>query len=185
MCLVEAGLLLTGKMNGGLRNGAVLIEGDEIVAVGRQGELAIPPGAAVETVELPDMTIMPGMIDSHVHLAFDAGSDPVSHLKEDTDQRLILRMARHAQILLHSGVTTARDMGARGFLDVTLKEAVSGGVMTKGSSAAFCQYETEELRAAVDEAHRIGKRIAAHAHSTRAIWNWVEAGVDSISKIQV
>jgi imidazolonepropionase-like amidohydrolase len=234
--LLKAGLLLTGKLNDVLQNAAVMVDGDKIVEIGRQEELAAPSGAAVEIIDLQHMALMPGMIDCHVHLGFDASADPVSRMKEDSDQQLLLRMGHNARKLLQAGVTTARDMGARGYLDIAIKEAIeggyaegphllvsnrpitttgghcwfmgcecddrisvrkaarehlkagadwikimaSGGMMTRGSAPFVCQYDAIELQAASDEAHRVGKKIASHAHSLEGIRNSVEAGVDTI-----
>ncbi len=58
--------------------------------------------------------------------------------------------------------------------------SASGGVMTEGSEPGAAQYTVEEMQAAIDEAHRFGKRTMAHAHGTRAIKNAVLAGIDSI-----
>ena len=61
-----------------------------------------------------------------------------------------------------------------------LKIMASGGMMTKGSAAWITQYQFSEVEAAVSEAHAAGKRIASHAHSSEAIENSVNAGVDTI-----
>lgn len=236
MYLLKAGLVLTGKRDDAMENGAVMVDGDEIIAIGSQEELTPPPGVVAEVIDLRQMTLMPGMIDCHVHLGFDASDDPVSQMKKDTDQQLLLRMEHHARLLLQAGVTTARDMGARGYLDIAIKEAIegcyaegphllvsnrpitttgghcwfmgcecddhvsvrkavrehlkagadwikimaSGGMMTKGSAPFFCQFDEHELQAAVDEAHRVGRKIASHSHGTEGIRNSVEAGVDTI-----
>ena len=63
--LIKARRLIDGN-GGALDNGAVLVDGDRITAVGTQDELAPPEG--VETIDGGQMTIMPGLVDSHVHL---------------------------------------------------------------------------------------------------------------------
>jgi imidazolonepropionase-like amidohydrolase len=133
-------------------------------------------------------------------------------------------------------VTTARDLGARAFLDVTVRDAIAsgmacgprlitagrpitvtgghcwfmggecdtvddvrtmvrlhhkmgvdaikvmstGGFMTTGSAPWHARFTFEQLGAAVEEAHRLGKRVAAHAHGYEGIRRAVEAGVDTI-----
>lgn len=58
--------------------------------------------------------------------------------------------------------------------------SASGGVMTEGSEPGAAQYTVEEMQAAIDEAHRFGKRAMAHAHGTKAIKNAILGGIDSI-----
>ncbi|MGH9668700.1 MAG: amidohydrolase family protein [Terriglobales bacterium] len=61
-----------------------------------------------------------------------------------------------------------------------IKILASGGVLSKGDSPGAPQYTVEELRAAADEAHMAGRKIAAHAHGTQGIKNAITAGIDSI-----
>lgn len=61
-----------------------------------------------------------------------------------------------------------------------IKVMASGGVLTKGDSPGAPQYTLEELRAIVDEAHKLGRRVAAHAHGTQSIKDAIVAGVDSV-----
>jgi imidazolonepropionase-like amidohydrolase len=61
-----------------------------------------------------------------------------------------------------------------------IKIIASGGVLSKGDSPGAPQYTPEELKAAADEAHQAGRKIAAHAHGTQGIKNAILAGIDSI-----
>src|SRR5262249_47882175 len=61
-----------------------------------------------------------------------------------------------------------------------IKILASGGVMSRGNEPGAAQFTVEELRAAVEEAHAAGRKIAAHAHGAQGIKNAVVAGVDSI-----
>ena len=61
-----------------------------------------------------------------------------------------------------------------------VKIMTSGGMMTQHTDFRACQYTVEELRAAVDEAHRLGLPVAAHAHAATAVRQCVDAGVDTI-----
>src|SRR5713101_1702340 len=71
----------------------------------------LPGGAHV--VDLPGLTLMPGLVDTHLHLCFDASSDPVGHLAGTDDDVLRERMAEAARRALRGGVTTVRDLGDR------------------------------------------------------------------------
>ena len=61
-----------------------------------------------------------------------------------------------------------------------IKICASGGVFSKGDSPGAPQYSPEEMRAVVDEAHRLGRKVAAHAHGTQSIKEAILAGVDSV-----
>ena len=61
-----------------------------------------------------------------------------------------------------------------------VKIMASGGNMTPGTDIAACQFTLEELRAVVDESHRVGLRVTAHAHALTAVEQAIEAGVDGI-----
>ncbi|MFG1702787.1 amidohydrolase family protein [Nonomuraea sp. M3C6] len=124
MRIIRAAKVLTGRPGEVIEEGEVLIDGSKIVSVG-------PPGSAGgegEVVELPGHTVLPGLVDAHVHLGFDAKVDPVTRRSAESDRHLLLRMAENARKLLSAGVTTARDLGGRGFLDLALRDAIEEGL---------------------------------------------------------
>ncbi|MFI9276257.1 amidohydrolase family protein [Kitasatospora sp. NPDC052896] len=90
-------------------------------------EQVAPDG--VRRVSFPEGTVLPGLINCHVHLAFDAGPDPVTSLREADDTSLLLGMAGRAQQALAVGVTTVRDLGDRGGLSVRLRDAIAAGLL--------------------------------------------------------
>ncbi|MFC8655337.1 amidohydrolase family protein [Streptomyces parvus] len=107
-----------------LDDGAVLIEGDSIVAVGPRKEIEEQTAADVPR-SVFDGTLLPGLIDAHVHLIFDGGPDPVSALQDSTDEALLADMRRRAEELLLSGVTTVRDLGDRNGLALRLDSEIA------------------------------------------------------------
>src|ERR1044071_6508358 len=91
--------------------GYVIVDGDKIAEVG-QGN---PPslGESIVRKDLTSKSILPGLIDCHVHLRSDGLADPRAQQAGDTDAVALLRSARNARRSLECGVTTIRDCGSR------------------------------------------------------------------------
>ena len=222
---------------------AALVNEDRIAWIGPASEAQPPEGARV--IDLAGKTLMPGLIDVHMHITQGATPNPIGEFTE-TIPFLALRGAANAATLLDSGYTTIRNLGAFGFSDVAIREAVNQGlargprmivsgemVITEGSgergflrpevhipetgmfvgvegarravrrqvyngadvikliasgrvgsNAYSMPWDTEmtqeEMSAVCDEAHRWGKRVAAHAYSAEAVAMCAIAGVDSV-----
>jgi imidazolonepropionase-like amidohydrolase len=109
--------LFTGRSSEVLHNQVLHVDGGRIVDITLR---SVPPGA--ELVDLGDVTLLPGLIDVHQHLAFDASNNPVAQLDADDDAALLLRMRLAAQRALAVGITTIRDLGDRGYVSLTLRD---------------------------------------------------------------
>jgi imidazolonepropionase-like amidohydrolase len=113
---IEAGRILTP--------GEVLVEGGKIVAAG--SSVAHPSGA--ETIDLGDTTLMPGLIDAHVHLFLHPGAEDLQTVIESVPQRVIIAtLAAKADLL--AGFTAERDMGTEGAgpADSAVRNAIDQG----------------------------------------------------------
>jgi imidazolonepropionase-like amidohydrolase len=119
LTVVRAGSLFDGVSGTLLTDPAVVMDGPTIVAVDRGVEP--PPGA--EVVDLVGATLLPGLIDTHVHLAFDASADPVAALAGRDDSAVAAAMSAAGRLALRGGVTTVRDLGDRDFLSLGLRGA--------------------------------------------------------------
>ena len=99
-------------------NALVLVDDGRIIAVDTSG--ATPPDGA-ELVELGrEMTLLPGLVDCHMHLVLDATPECVAHVAAADETELMEQMEQRATTALMRGVTTVRDLGDRGYLAVAL-----------------------------------------------------------------
>jgi imidazolonepropionase-like amidohydrolase len=241
--IINAGHMLDVKTGKVLDNVSVSIEGDRIINIsqGARGGTS-QPGARV--IDLPNATLLPGLIDVHTHLTFDPNFG-YQELGISVPKEALIG-AKNARITLEAGFTTVRNVGASGYTDVALRDAINegmvpgprilasgpalsitgghcdqtllpyewhaksdgaadgvegvqhkvreiikygadvikvcatGGVLSKGDDPRASQYTLEEMKAIVADAHRLGRKVAAHAHGAQGIAWASEAGVDSI-----
>jgi imidazolonepropionase-like amidohydrolase len=113
----------TGKITA---PGEVLVQGDRIVEVG--STVTHPAGATV--IDLGDKTLMPGMIDAHVHLFLHPGAEDLQTVQESVPERTLIA-ASAAKADLTAGFTAERDMGTEGAgcADVAVRSAINSGLI--------------------------------------------------------
>lgn len=170
--ILTASQLLTGPRDRHFAPGALLIDGGTITAVGTPAEVERSASANAVRRDYPNATILPGLINCHVHLAFDASSDPVGALRAMSDGELLEAMRQRAQEHLWAGVTTVRDLGDRRGLITRLRDAITRGettgprILVAGapltSNGGHCWFlggevdSDEEIRAHIRDNARIG-----------------------------
>jgi imidazolonepropionase-like amidohydrolase len=125
---LRAGRLVDGLGGPSISDGAVLTDGPRIVEVGPAATVPCPE--LVERLEFPDLTLMPGLVDCHVHINNRGDGNPIEgRAPEDDDLRLI-QSAANAQIALTAGITTLRECGAARRTIFSIKEALRRGIIT-------------------------------------------------------
>jgi len=172
------GRLIDGFGGPPVQDSVVLVEGDRITAVGRQGEIAIPDGAAVISTE--GMDVLPGLWDAHVHTMIVGHSD-YAHWDATYPDRLRDEiMPASAEQLLMAGVTSARDLGAPLDDILAVRDAINAGAIpgpTLYVSGPFIQHApypgTEAFRWGVDGPEDARAKVRRLA----------EAGVDLVKLI--
>ena len=127
--LIKAGRLIDGMGGPPIQDGAVLVQGDKIIAAGPVGEVVAPEGATVDTYDYPGKTVMPGMIDCHTHHNGFGDGRPGEDVAALPDEVITLQAARNARDSLFSGVTSIRDNGAKNMTMFRLREAVNLGII--------------------------------------------------------
>ncbi|MEV0700029.1 amidohydrolase family protein [Saccharopolyspora sp. NPDC050389] len=128
--LITAERVLLGPAGHQVDDGAILIDENTILAVGPRPEVEAQAGSDVRRRDYPNHTILPGLINCHVHLALDAGSAPLEQYLATEDSDLLLGMAGRAQRAARSGVTTIRDLGDRQGLAFRLRDAIARGELS-------------------------------------------------------
>lgn len=187
-------------------------------------------------VDLAGHTLLPGLINCHVHLCLGAEADPVRPLREEPLGLTAIKALLRARETARAGVTTVRDLGGREYVEIAVRRAIqeglidgprivaagrpvcmtgghghwlareadgpddarkavreqlkagadvikiiaTGGVMTPGVEPGSPQLTLDEMRAAIEEASRAGRRTAAHAMASSGISDAIAAGITSI-----
>ena len=135
--ILTADRVIDAKGGAPIENGAILLEGSTIAAIGRATDIRAPEGAAAQTVHYAGCTIMPGMVDCHTHHnGFGDGrlGDDLALLP---DEILTVRSARNARASLFSGVTTIRENGPKNVTMFRLRDAINAG-LTIGPRMVLC-----------------------------------------------
>lgn len=240
--VVSAARLLDVRSGRYVQQPQIEIVDGRISRIGRVGD-PVPVGA--DHVDLGARTLLPGLIDMHVHLTIDPTLGGYQGL-EYTDNFWTVVGVVNARRTVRAGFTTVRNLGSGGFDDVALKQAIeggyidgprivpatyavgatgghcdggglppsvtvlnpgvadgpdairalvrklrkfgaevikfcgTGGVLSRGTALGEQQYSLEEMKALVDEAHRLNMKVAVHAHGNSGVNDAIRAGVDTI-----
>ena len=249
--VIKGGTVIDGTGRSPFEKGLVVVEGSKIGFVGKEGDIDLPKGEDVEVIDVEGKTVMPGLIDSHVHIYTNGESSEFTSMPiRDNPLTRAMKCIPRLKRDLEMGMTTLRDGGSGwGWLEVALRDAINRGdiagprffatgyhlTVTGGhgyflppwlanipvhpeQSSVHCdgpdewrkaarlqiyngvdclklvasrdvispgiatapQATREELKAAIDEAHKMGKKALVHAQGREAIMNAIEAGADSI-----
>lgn len=119
------GTLIDGFGGAPIQNSIIILEGKRIKAVGRIGEVAIPPNAEIISTE--GMSVLPGLWDMHVHLMINGHSDYTHWDSTYIDQFESVIMPSSAHQLLMAGVTSARDLGAPLEASINVRNKINKG----------------------------------------------------------
>jgi imidazolonepropionase-like amidohydrolase len=122
--LLTAARLLDGSGGAAVDQAALLIDGDRVAGLGRAVDVQPPGGATVERRDYGAATILPGLVDAHTHLVAPGDGTLGDDIAKEDDDLLLLQAAKNARTLLHSGVTTLRENGAKGKVAFSLREGI-------------------------------------------------------------
>ncbi|HEX7679876.1 MAG TPA: amidohydrolase family protein, partial [Thermoanaerobaculia bacterium] len=124
--VLRAARMFDGTSDSIIQHGAVVVQGNRIVAAG--GSVAVPVDAQV--IDLGDVTLLPGLIDAHVHLTDQSGENYYlnyfqSLMRQPAEQALLA--TTFARKTIDAGFTTVRNVGASDYIDVGLRNAINNG----------------------------------------------------------
>lgn len=126
--LIKSSRIFDSKGNVSVEHGAILVEDDRIVQVGPEEGIKVPEGVTATEFNYEGKTVLPGLVDCHVHLVGIPDGRAGDETAIESDEILTLQAAKNARIHLYSGVTTIRDCGAKNKTTFMLKEAVKIGI---------------------------------------------------------
>lgn len=226
--------LIDGTGRDPVDDAALLLSDDRIEWVGAQRDL--PPEALdAEEQDLSGRTVIPGLIDAHIHVCWNGRESVPDLVRRDRDA-LLLEAVDSLRRILASGTTTVRDVGGQDYIEMSLRAAMkaghiegprllasgkiitmtgghahfaareadgvdelrkaareqikagadniklmaTGGAATPGQDVQASQFTVEEMAAAVQAAHAMGRTAASHCHGAGGIRNSLLAGMDSI-----
>lgn len=109
--VISGGRLIDGCGGPPIENATVVVQGERIAAVGPAGEVSIPQHPHVRQIDARGKTVMPGLIDLHVHFTGDAYRDPYRRYIQPMEGVRIVRAALDAYAVLSAGFTTVRVLG--------------------------------------------------------------------------
>ena len=127
--ILKADRLIDGNGGPVAEQAAILLEDDAISRIGTRETVHAPEGAPVRELDYGDATILPGLVDSHVHLIGIGDGRAGDELVTLPDEILTVQAAQNARRHLYSGVTTVRDCGAKNRTTFLLREAVEMGIL--------------------------------------------------------
>lgn len=121
--LINADALLDVSNGEIVENVSVLVENNKIIRVGQQGSIN---SADAAVIDLKGMTLVPGLMDMHVHLTSDA-ADNFLAAKGNSVPRVTVKAVKNAEITLLAGFTTVRNLGAKGYSVIAVRDGINAG----------------------------------------------------------
>ena len=122
--LIRAGHVLDVKTGKLAEAQTIVVVGDTIQSIASTSSVSAQPGDTV--IDLGRMTVLPGLIDVHTHLTYDTNFDPYHQLALTAGRQAITGVA-NARTTLMAGFTSVRNVGADGYTDVDLRDAINAG----------------------------------------------------------
>ena len=174
--VVRAARLLDVRGGAIVPNAAVVVAGGRITAVGPSERISVPPGAS--TIDLGDVTLLPGLIDGHVHLSLAGPADS------------------NAAATLRAGFTTVQDLGALDFAMLALRDSVLAGRLLGprilaagpwlGVTGGICDFNGIGIKGPDAFARRVREAVTRGADVIKVcVTGWVNDGFANPQQVEI
>ncbi len=121
---IKAGRMIDVADGRVLNDRIIVVSGERIERVGSASSITIPAGA--ELIDLSEHTVLPGLFDMHVHLIGDTSAQGYQNLAASLPRNTLFGV-KNARLTLESGFTSVRNVGAGGYADIALRDAINAG----------------------------------------------------------
>jgi imidazolonepropionase-like amidohydrolase len=170
-------VLLIDGIGGWQEHATVLLEGPRIAMIGPEGRVKIPKRTPV--LESQGKSLLPGLIDCHIHYCLDGSADAIRTLERDDPAMTAVKAVAHAKATLDAGITTVRDVGSRDHISISLTRAIRDGIVpgprTLNAGLAICMTG--------GHAWFIGRQADGPDEIVKAVREQIRAGADVIKFI--
>ena len=119
--------VIDGNGNDPVENGCFIIDGPKIIHAGKDGGQMAAKYPLAEVIDLKGMTLMPGLIDAHMHLSLHGSPSYFNEMIMESPTLAALKAVKKVTRIIESGFTTIRTMGDKGRLDIAMKTAITEG----------------------------------------------------------
>ncbi len=125
--VLKASRMMDPRRDAPIENAVVVVRGDRIEAAGASSSVSVPAGA--RSIDLSGYTVLPGLMDCHVHITGTPGDGGDTQKLRETAVHDGIRGAAHAKITLEAGFTAIRNVGAGNYADAALRDLIEEGVV--------------------------------------------------------
>ncbi len=178
-------LLIDGISDEPIATGCVIVDGDKIAYAGPEDSQEIQKFSDAEVLDLNGMTLMPGMIDTHVHLSLNGSPNYFNEMIMESATLAALKAVKKVDRILKSGFTTIRTLGDKGQIDIAMKTAIENGdilgprIRTSGMCLTITGGHGDMFPPHV-EIQGMGRIVDGPVEARKAAREQIKAGADNI-----
>ena len=178
-------LLIDGNGDEPIVNGCVILDDTKIVYAGQEDNQEIQNYPDADMLDLKGMTLMPGLIDTHVHLSLHGSANYFNEMIMESPSLAALKAVKKVNRILKSGFTTIRTMGDKGQIDIAMKTAIENGdilgprIRTSGMALTITGGHGDMFPPHV-EIQGLGRIVDGPVEARKAAREQIKAGADNI-----
>lgn len=177
--------IIDGSGKEPVENGCIIIDGPKIIHAGEDDSRMAAKYPRADVIDLKGMTLMPGLIDAHVHLSLHGSPSYFNEMIMETPTLAALKAVKKVNRIIESGFTTIRTMGDKGQLDIAMKTAITEGdiigprLRASGNCLTITGGHGDMFPAHVD-IQGMGRIVDGPLEARKAAREQIKAGADNI-----